>query len=388
LATDESQNLAALAAQNGHVAARGWATGDAFVLDIPQGIPAVWGAGNHVLWAQGEGCMIAGPQGVGKTSDGAQIAFGLAGVPGFEDLYGFPIQPLASGKRVMYLALDRPQQIARVFRRLASEVDPAMREVLRTRLITWQGPLPPEVANPADFAMWAVASGAGAVIVDSVKDLVTKPSDEEAGSHVNSVVQECIASGVQVLLLHHPRKANSDNRKPKTLDDIHGSGNLTRGLGSVIGLWGAAGDEEIEFTHLKQPAEVAGPYVIARDHDTGRSRVIARGTIATGAKADRARDVALYFRQAGAGMAFTKTELHDAGLGSVSALKPILAKLTKDGVLVHREGVGRGNPSTWRLSESGHESGQEVDNGSSHPLGEWNVTTYPLSPMSGSVGWE
>ena len=42
--------------------------GATFILDIPTTIPALWGEGNDVLWAEGESLMIAGPMGLGKTT--------------------------------------------------------------------------------------------------------------------------------------------------------------------------------------------------------------------------------------------------------------------------------------------------------------------------------
>ena len=42
--------------------------GGTFILDIPEAIPALWGDGDDVLWAQGESLMIAGPLGLGKTT--------------------------------------------------------------------------------------------------------------------------------------------------------------------------------------------------------------------------------------------------------------------------------------------------------------------------------
>jgi hypothetical protein len=174
-------------------------------------------------------------------------------------------------------------------------------------------------------------------------------------------------------------------------DVIHGSGNLTRGFGSVIGLWGAAGDDEIELTHLKQPAEVVGPYVIVRDHETGRSRVTGKGTLASDARSKRTRDVVTYFRQAGATMAFTKQELSDAGLGSARTLQPILKKLTEEGVLTHTEGVGQGQRATWSLTGQVSEqvSEQVVGNYDSHPLGESPLPTLPTLPTPmATEGWE
>ena len=37
--------------------------------------------------------MIAGPQGVRKTTTLGHLALGLAGIPGFEEVYGYPVVP-------------------------------------------------------------------------------------------------------------------------------------------------------------------------------------------------------------------------------------------------------------------------------------------------------
>ena len=47
--------------------------GGSFVLDAPDTPAAVWGTGKDVLWAEGEALMIAGPQGVGKTTLANQL---------------------------------------------------------------------------------------------------------------------------------------------------------------------------------------------------------------------------------------------------------------------------------------------------------------------------
>jgi hypothetical protein len=88
--------------------------------------------------------MLTGPQGVGKTTDLGQLALGLAGVPGFEELYGFPIRPLPAGRLVLYLALDRPRQIARALRRMAPE---AHRALIAERMIVQQGSDPSRRRN-------------------------------------------------------------------------------------------------------------------------------------------------------------------------------------------------------------------------------------------------
>jgi replicative DNA helicase len=86
-------------------------------------------------------------------------------------------------------------------------------------------------------------------------------------------LQLVIASGVEVIALHHPRKSSTDNKRPHTLDDVYGSTWLVGGAGSVVSLWGKPGDPIIEFRHLKQPCAEVGPLTLIHDHDRGTTRV-------------------------------------------------------------------------------------------------------------------
>ena len=57
-----------------------------------------------MLWADAEALILAGGQGVGKTTLGQQLAFGRSGFSEHSTLLGFPIVP---GKRhILYLAMD------------------------------------------------------------------------------------------------------------------------------------------------------------------------------------------------------------------------------------------------------------------------------------------
>ncbi|HEX5522820.1 MAG TPA: hypothetical protein VFX53_05200, partial [Pedococcus sp.] len=62
--------------------------------------------------------------------------------------------------------------------------------------------------------------------------------------------------------------------KPNSLADVYGSGWITAGAGSVVLLWGAAGDPIVELSHLKQPDEEVGPLRLAHDHVAGRTSVV------------------------------------------------------------------------------------------------------------------
>ena len=238
-----------------------------FVLTAPTTIPALWGRGTEVLWAAGEPVLICGPQGVGKGTIAQQLAFARIGVL-TPELIGFPVAPSAG--RVLYVAADRPRQIARSMRRMVTEADG---DALDERLIVWQGPPPFDlVRQPEMLAEWVAGfGGVTDLFVDSLKDIMGPLTSDEVGGAYNRAIGAVIAAGVEVVVNHHQRKATSENKKPATLSDVYGSVWITSGAGSVICLWGQAGDPLVELIHLKQPSEEVGPLDLLHDHDRGRT---------------------------------------------------------------------------------------------------------------------
>ncbi len=105
------------------------------------------------------------------------------------------------------------------------------------------------------ISQWSEVSD---VYIDALKDVAVKLTDDEVGSRVNAEIQEVIANGIELVADHHQRKASADNKKPRTLADAYGSVWLTAGCGSVLLLWGEAGDPIVELSHLKQPAGESG----------------------------------------------------------------------------------------------------------------------------------
>jgi replicative DNA helicase len=245
--------------------------GDEFVLDMPIELPVVWGgASGTVAWAQGEPTMICGPDGTGKTTLAQQIALARAGLR--ERVLGMRVA--ADGRPVLYLALDRPAQAARSLARMVTEED---RPALRERLLVWRGPLPFDVAKtPHALADFAESNGAGTVVIDSLKDLAHKLSDDEVGSAVNSAMQELVARGIETLPLHHPRKPQQNSGPPNKLADIYGSRWIVAGMGSIFMLTGDAGDPIVKLTHLKPPFDPLPPYKLQHDHDRGHTKIIER----------------------------------------------------------------------------------------------------------------
>lgn len=243
-------------------------SGADFILNTPEQTPAIWGTGHQVLWAEGEPLIITGPTGVGKTTIGAQLILGRIGQA--DSLLGFDLKP---GRKVLYLACDRPKQIARALRRTFKNIDPA---VLDERLVFQQGPPPRDLArNPEMLLELAQRVGADTVVVDSVKDVAVKLSDEETGQGLHRAFQLCIANDIEVVAYHHQRKkaGGSEATKPRTIDDMYGSAWIAAGAGSVVLIWGAAGDSRVELIHLKQPAEKVGPLNLLHNHAAGTTSI-------------------------------------------------------------------------------------------------------------------
>ena len=239
--------------------------GATFILDAPDNVPAIWGFGEEVLWAEGEALMVVGPPGVGKTTLCGQVLRARLGLDG--SVLGLGVSPTRS--RVLYMAMDRPAQIARALRRIFTEED---RELLADRLRVWEGPPPGDVAkNPGVFVALAQLADADTIVVDSLKDAAVGLSEDEVAAGYNRARQNALAAGIQVLELHHMVKRGANGTKPNTLADVYGSTWLTSGAGSVVLLWGQPGDDIVDLTHLKQPADEFGPHRIVHDHKSGRS---------------------------------------------------------------------------------------------------------------------
>ena len=123
------------------------------------------------------------------------------------------------------------------------------------------------------LAELAALADADTIIIDSLKDAALKLADDETGSGWNRARQMAIEAGAELVELHHPRKAQADNRKPSKLEDLYGSRWITAGAGSVIILWGEAGDPVVEFIHLKAPAAAGPPFMMGIDPAAGTVHV-------------------------------------------------------------------------------------------------------------------
>jgi AAA domain len=235
--------------------------GAQFILDAPKDIKPVWGEGNTVLWADGEGFMLAGMQGLGKTTLGGRVLRGLLGLD--ETVLGLPFAD--TGETVLYLAMDRPRQIQRS---MARQFTAEERETLKPRVIFRPGPPLADLSkNPEMLRDMMRDTGASIVIVDSLKDAAVGLSDDEVGAGYNRARQYVLADGRNIMDLHHMRKAIEGR---PTINDIYGSTWLTSGCGSVVILTGQPGDPIVGFYHVKQPMDEYGPFKLEHDPEGGQ----------------------------------------------------------------------------------------------------------------------
>jgi AAA domain len=237
--------------------------GATFILTIPDTIPALWGTGQDVLWAEGESLMIAGPMGLGKTTLAGQLIRAQLGIE--PEVLGLPVAP--RGGKILYLAMDRPAQIARAF---ARQFDETHYRELADNFVIWKGPPPADVAkNPLLLTYLAQEAGAETLYVDSLKDAALGLSDDAVGAGYNRARQHALANGIQLAELHHTIKRNATGGAPNHVADVYGSAWLTNGTGSIILLGGEPGDPIVSFKHPRQPANEVGPFQLLHDQAAG-----------------------------------------------------------------------------------------------------------------------
>lgn len=237
--------------------------------------------------------------------------------------------------------MDRPSQIRRSLRR---QFVPEDRLLLRERFVFWPGPPPRDLSTDRDLLLrMARTAKADTVIVDSLKDAAIGLAKDEVGAGYNLARQRAITEGVQLVELHHQRKQTNGGSKPKSLSDVYGSTWLTSGAGSVVLLWGDAGDSVVELSHLKPSVEPVGPLLLSHNHTTGRTAVEETGDLCALA---RACLVSGLTAKVAAEHLYGETGDERKTRNNVQRARRELDRLTKAGRLVERTGHRGGTEGT------------------------------------------
>lgn len=245
-----------------------WRSSAALLWEDCDEIPVIWGPGDTPLWAEGESLMLVGPPGAGKSTLAQGLAAARIGL--LDEVLGYPVKD--DGGRVLYMAADRPRQIRRgLRRRFGKESD-------LDRLVIREGPPVLDLADPLN-ARWVLEQaqkvGASTVVVDSIKDVLSSPSEDGSANSYNRARQMLVSGGVNLIEIHHNRKTTTEGRGGQGgLDDVYGSRWLTAGAGSVLTLVPPRGheDDERRTVWLRQPKALADnhrPVLLTLDTDAG-----------------------------------------------------------------------------------------------------------------------
>ncbi|MBU7597387.1 AAA family ATPase [Streptomyces sp. P38-E01] len=302
-----------------------------FVSETGADTDPLWGTREKTVWASGESLMIVGAPGVGKTTLAHQVVLARLGLQ--ESVLDMPVRP---SRRVLYLAMDRPKQIAKA---MARRVNLTNEAVLRERLAVWQGPLPAPLDKEPDLlADLAAAHRADTIVIDSLKDAASTLVDDALAVAFNNARQRAIRSGVEVMELHHQRKSQDGTPRDTrpSLDRVYGSTWLTSGAGSVLFITGEAGDPAVTLHHLKSPTGEVGPLQLIHDH--------ARGTTTLDPTLDpitilRAHPGGLSVRD----LAIAQTGERTPGRAAIEKARRALDALVKAGLANKADGIAGGN---------------------------------------------
>ncbi|WP_406139540.1 AAA family ATPase [Streptomyces anulatus] len=301
-----------------------------FVQETGADTEPLWGTREKTVWASGESLMIVGAPGVGKTTLAHQVIFARLGLQ--ETVLEMPVSP---SRRVLYLAMDRPKQIAKAMKRRVFDTD---EKILREGLVVWEGPLPATLDKEPDLlADLAAAHQADTIVIDSLKDAVSTMVDDSLAVAFHNARNRALRGGVEILELHHQRKATADaprGQRP-TLDQVYGSTWYVSGAGSVLFVTGKAGDPAVTLHHLKTPTGEIGPLDVTHDH--------ARGTTTV----DPTKDPAVLLRTAPNGL--TARDLATVLIGGgeperadVEKARRHLSRLVDSGLATKADGIAGG----------------------------------------------
>ncbi|WP_326566046.1 AAA family ATPase [Mycobacterium sp. 3-98] len=219
--------------------------------------PAQWGQGLDVLWVTGEPLMIEAGYGCGKTTlAGLLVRAQLFG----GDVLGYPVRQLTDGQKILYLAIDRPDQI---MRSMARQFRQEQLKAIGDRLTFWKGPLPDDAAENTQLLVdLCEYHRADFVYVDSLKDAARGLTEDRAAAAYQATRSALLATGRQLVELHHLTKSGGD----------YGSVWLRAGAGSVLRMSGKPGGATGALAHDKAPAHKAGTIKLSHERDTGEIR--------------------------------------------------------------------------------------------------------------------
>jgi len=190
-------------------------TGAEFVLDTREA-RSRFGAAAMKSLSEGEPLYLTGPLGTGKTTLLQQLLGGRVGLR--SEVLGWPGR-WTTVVQCYCIAADRPAQIKRSMRRMFGEQH--ARTLMSACAYTRARRRFDIVKHPEPTGR--ACRDAGTLLIDSLRTWRARLTSDEVGGRRQSVAATRDRGRMQVCVLHHHRKATSENKRPSKLADVYGS---------------------------------------------------------------------------------------------------------------------------------------------------------------------
>lgn len=193
-------------------------------------------------WLHSTGLMIlTGAPGVGKTQFALNMGYLLAAS---ESVLGKPLTP---PKKVAVISLEMDVvELKYIFSLQAKAYTDLTAWDQNLRVFTYEeGSLPVFEKDLTEY-------GPDVVIIDSLSELATDDLQEAEARKIMRWLKKIRKQiGFGIIIIHHNRKAQDTNKKPKKLSDLYGSFIFAKLSETVVSLWQDEDSELLELNTLK-----------------------------------------------------------------------------------------------------------------------------------------
>jgi len=206
-------------------------------------------------WLHSKGQMLlSGEPGVGKTQFALNLAYHLA--TGTSILERQFVSPL----KVTVISLEMGVvELKYIFEK--QEKDYTEKGKWNDNVLVYA----PDEASLSKMESIIVESSPDVVVIDSLSEMAQDDMKEsEARTIMRWFKRMRVDYGVAFIVIHHNRKANDSNKRPRKLSDLYGSFVFGKLSETVISMWAEDGKPHIEIDSMKVRFGTKQPLFISR----------------------------------------------------------------------------------------------------------------------------
>lgn len=227
-----------------------------------------------LLERQGIGMVVSSP-GIGKTQ--FTLQFGIACGLG-TDFLGFRIERTF---KILWLSLEMHGPALQFFtKQMAKAYTPEQLQVLEDNLkiVPMGSILPLDHPEGRKFLEALIDEyKPDGIFIDSIGKVTNESLSNEVKAKELNIYYAKLRKKYDVFLwfVHHNRKANGDNKKPRDLADIYGNMYIQQDLTTAVSLWREKGETDIEVSFIKSRlAKEPHPFIVRRNDSLHFEKVV------------------------------------------------------------------------------------------------------------------